>query len=70
MDARRRARIGGQLLGGGKPRDLPHFEGDHDGERESSRWIAGLGLNAAWYTFLPDQVLKTISWEFMQDFGV
>src|SRR5579883_1369689 len=28
-----------------------------------------LGLNAAWYTFLPDQVLKTISWEFMQDFS-
>src|SRR2546428_5620854 len=35
VDARRRARIGGQLLGGGKPRDLAHFEGDHDGERES-----------------------------------
>jgi methylisocitrate lyase len=28
-----------------------------------------LGLDAAWYTFLPDQVLKTIGWEFMQDFG-
>jgi 2-methylisocitrate lyase-like PEP mutase family enzyme len=27
-----------------------------------------IGLNAAWYTFLPDQVLKTASWEFMQDF--
>src|SRR2546427_12136203 len=34
VDARRRARIGGQLLGSGKPRDLAHFEGDHDGERE------------------------------------
>lgn len=27
-----------------------------------------IGLNAAWYTFLPDQVLKTASLEFMQDF--
>jgi 2-methylisocitrate lyase-like PEP mutase family enzyme len=30
---------------------------------------AQLGLNAAWYTFLPDQVLKTAGWEFMQDFA-
>src|SRR6266568_5790372 len=29
---------------------------------------AEIGLNAAWYTFLPDQVLKAASWEFMQDF--
>jgi 2-methylisocitrate lyase-like PEP mutase family enzyme/predicted TIM-barrel fold metal-dependent hydrolase len=29
---------------------------------------ASIGLNAAWYTFLPDQVLKAASWEFMQDF--
>jgi 2,3-dimethylmalate lyase len=27
-----------------------------------------LGLRVAWYTFLPDQVLKTVSWEFMRDF--
>jgi 2-methylisocitrate lyase-like PEP mutase family enzyme len=27
-----------------------------------------MGLNAAWYTFLPDQVLKSASWEFMQEF--
>lgn len=30
---------------------------------------AELGLDAAWYTFLPDQVLKTAGWEFMQDFA-
>jgi 2-methylisocitrate lyase-like PEP mutase family enzyme len=30
---------------------------------------AEIGLNAAWYTFLPDQVLKTASWEFMQAFA-
>lgn len=29
---------------------------------------AELGLNAAWYTFLPDQAIKTASWEFMRDF--
>ena len=28
-----------------------------------------MGLNAAWYTFLPDQVLKTAFLEFMQDFA-
>jgi 2-methylisocitrate lyase-like PEP mutase family enzyme len=27
-----------------------------------------LGLNAAWYTFLPDQVLKTAAWRFLQSF--
>jgi 2-methylisocitrate lyase-like PEP mutase family enzyme len=27
-----------------------------------------LGLNAAWYTFLPDQVLKVSSWSFFQKF--
>ena len=27
-----------------------------------------LGLNAAWYTFLPDQVLKISSWTFLQSF--
>jgi 2-methylisocitrate lyase-like PEP mutase family enzyme len=27
-----------------------------------------LGLNAAWYTFLPDQVLKAAAWSFLQDF--
>jgi hypothetical protein len=27
-----------------------------------------LGLNAAWYTFLPDLVLKTAAWSFFQDF--
>ena len=27
-----------------------------------------LGLNAAWYTFLPDQVLKTSAWWFFQEF--
>ncbi|MBM4260687.1 MAG: isocitrate lyase/PEP mutase family protein [Deltaproteobacteria bacterium] len=27
-----------------------------------------LGLNAAWYTFLPDQVLKTAAWSFFQEF--
>jgi len=27
-----------------------------------------LGLRVAWYTFLPDQVLKTVSWEFMREF--
>ncbi|MBM2806071.1 MAG: Isocitrate lyase/PEP mutase family protein [Deltaproteobacteria bacterium] len=27
-----------------------------------------LGLNAAWYTFLPDQVLKTAAWWFFQEF--
>jgi 2-methylisocitrate lyase-like PEP mutase family enzyme len=27
-----------------------------------------LGLNAAWYTFLPDQVLKIAAWSFLQDF--
>jgi 2-methylisocitrate lyase-like PEP mutase family enzyme len=26
------------------------------------------GLNAAWYTFLPDQVLKTSAWSFFQQF--
>jgi 2-methylisocitrate lyase-like PEP mutase family enzyme len=30
---------------------------------------ADLGLNAAWYTFLPDQALKAASWEFMNDFA-
>ena len=34
VHARRGPRIGGQLLGAGKPRDLAHLEGDHDGERE------------------------------------
>jgi len=27
-----------------------------------------LGLNAAWYTFLPDQVLKISAWAFLQSF--
>jgi 2-methylisocitrate lyase-like PEP mutase family enzyme len=27
-----------------------------------------IGLNAAWYTFLPDLVLKTAAWSFFQDF--
>jgi len=27
-----------------------------------------LGLNAAWYTFLPDQVLKISAWRFLQSF--
>ena len=27
-----------------------------------------LGLRIAWYTFLPDQVLKAMSWEFMREF--
>ena len=27
-----------------------------------------LGLNAAWYTFLPDQVLKISAWSFFQEF--
>jgi 2-methylisocitrate lyase-like PEP mutase family enzyme len=27
-----------------------------------------LGLNAAWYTFLPDQVLKIAAWTFLQSF--
>lgn len=27
-----------------------------------------LGLNAAWYTFLPDQVLKTAAWRFLEAF--
>src|SRR5499427_6177457 len=27
-----------------------------------------LGLNAAWYTSLPDQVLKVAAWSFFQDF--
>ena len=35
VDARRGPRIGGQLLSGGKPRDVAHLEGDYDGERES-----------------------------------
>jgi len=26
-----------------------------------------LGLRIAWYTFLPDQVLKATSWEFLCD---
>src|SRR5918996_565580 len=54
VDARRGPRIGGQLLGGAKPRDVAHLEGDHDGEREPhprqvrSRWMAGVGVNTAW----------------------
>jgi hypothetical protein len=28
-----------------------------------------LGLNAAWYTFLPDLVLKTAAWSFFQEFN-
>jgi 2,3-dimethylmalate lyase len=27
-----------------------------------------LGLRVAWYTFLPDQVLKAASWEFLREF--
>jgi hypothetical protein len=27
-----------------------------------------LGLRIAWYTFLPDQVLKATSWNFLRDF--
>jgi len=27
-----------------------------------------LGLRVAWYTFLPDQVLKAASWKFLRDF--
>jgi hypothetical protein len=27
-----------------------------------------LGLTAAWYTFLPDQVLKVSAWSFFQEF--
>jgi len=27
-----------------------------------------LGLNAAWYTFIPDQVLKISAWSFLQEF--
>ena len=30
---------------------------------------AELGLNVAWYTFLPDRVLKAACWEFMQSFA-
>ena len=26
-----------------------------------------LGLRVAWYTFLPDQVLKATSWEFLRE---
>ncbi|HUC99042.1 MAG TPA: isocitrate lyase/PEP mutase family protein [Candidatus Polarisedimenticolaceae bacterium] len=29
---------------------------------------AAFGLNAAWYTFLPDLVLKTAAWSFFQEF--
>jgi 2-methylisocitrate lyase-like PEP mutase family enzyme len=29
-----------------------------------------LGLRIAWYTFLPDQVLKATSWKFLRDFKV
>jgi len=28
-----------------------------------------LGLRVAWYTFLPDQVLKAASWEFLREFS-
>ena len=35
VDARRRARIAGQLLGRRKPRDIAHLERDHDRERQS-----------------------------------
>src|SRR4029450_14092483 len=34
VDARRRARIGGQLLGRGEACDVADLEGDHDGKRE------------------------------------
>jgi 2-methylisocitrate lyase-like PEP mutase family enzyme len=30
---------------------------------------AALGLTAAWYTFLPDKVLKAACWEFMETFS-
>jgi 2-methylisocitrate lyase-like PEP mutase family enzyme len=30
---------------------------------------AQLGLNVAWYTFLPDRVLKAACWDFMQSFS-
>ena len=30
---------------------------------------ADLGLTIAWYTFLPDRVLKAAAWEFMQAFA-
>src|SRR5262245_34005880 len=35
VDARRGARVGGELLGGGEPRNAAHLECDHDGEDES-----------------------------------
>jgi hypothetical protein len=34
VDARRGARVGGQLLGGGEPRNAAHLECDHEGEHE------------------------------------
>jgi hypothetical protein len=35
VDAGRGPRVGGELLGGGEPRDAADFQGDHDGEHEA-----------------------------------
>ena len=34
VNARRSARIAGQLFGAGKPRDIAHLKGDYDAERQ------------------------------------
>jgi 2-methylisocitrate lyase-like PEP mutase family enzyme len=52
--------------------EVPYYLSAMKGKLERALSLpehAELGLNAAWYTFLPDQAIKLASWEFMRDFA-
>src|SRR4029450_3405765 len=59
VDARRRARIGGQLLGGGEACDVADLEGDHHGEREPHARQSQQALNhRGWLEHGPEPGLE------------
>src|SRR5882724_4923628 len=59
VDARRRARIGGQLLGGGEACDVADLEGDHHGEREPHARQGQQALNRrGWLEHGPEPLLE------------
>jgi hypothetical protein len=45
VDTRGGPRIARQLLGGGKPPDVPHLDGDHHGQRQPHPWQGQQLLN-------------------------
>src|SRR5438132_8839946 len=59
VDARRRARIGGQLLGGGEACDVADLEGDHHGERDPHARQSQQALNRrGWLEQGPEPLLE------------